>query len=428
VPEFGALYQTGESVWQGAGCSWAAFAEVARSGPDERPMLHSERGICAPDGTLLGAIVLHLIPDYRALPFVSTANPYDEVLGNDARPRAGSSIADLQTVVYGWSLHPVFVSGRVAWQIDPEIDQLLYRSRVPFWRDRMAGDRLYHIYFLNDRAAVYALGYPSPTALQHVLSGRSCGGARGLFVVSGRPRWLAPLWRGGPAALGKLFFEIRASFYGFSVFVLAAVGPVALRDRSAVTTARPRDVESEAASVVIVARRVFDELSARRRVPDRLGRHHRRRDGLDSPDGRPGRNLRWPQLAAASDLFDSACCGANARVRLSRHRPERRPCRGPDQVDHSRPRGCGPDSESRLQPRHDTGRAACVPPARIEREIDELTWRHGGTVLLVVSRPPWCLGCGARLRSGLASPGRRASSRRTTRRAARRRRNRRPAR
>ncbi len=232
VPEFGALYQTGESVWQGAGCSWAAFAEVARSGPDERPMLHSERGVCAPDGTLLGAIVLHLIPDYRALPFVSTANPYEEVLGNDTSPRGGSSIADLQTVVYGWSLHPVFVSGRVAWQIDPEIDQLLFRSRAPFWRDRIAGDRLYHIYFLNDRAAVYALGYPSPTALQHVTRlAEAAAVLMGLFLVYlAAATATAPLLRGGSTALGKLFFEIRASFYRklFLFFVLAAVGPVAL--------------------------------------------------------------------------------------------------------------------------------------------------------------------------------------------------------
>lgn len=278
VPEFGALYQSGETVWQGKGCGWASFAEVAKSGPDERPMLHSERGVCAPDGTLLGAVVLHLIPDYRALPFVSTANPYYEVLASTDRPRTGTAINDLQLVVYGWNLHPVFVSGRVSWPLDAEIDQRLYNSRTPFWRDLVAGDRTYHVYFLSDRAAVYAIGYASPTALQHVTRlSEAAAVLMGLFILYLTAATLtAPLWRGRPTALGRLFFEIRASFYRklFLFFVLAAVGPVAL---FAITFGAymadklREDVEAEAASVVTVARRVFDELSVVQSRPGLAG-------------------------------------------------------------------------------------------------------------------------------------------------------------
>jgi hypothetical protein len=214
VPEFGSLYPTGEAVWQGTGCTWANFAEVARSGPDERPMLHAERGVCAPDGTLLGAVVLHLIPDYRALRFASSANPYYEVLGATDQTRAGSIVPDLQLVVYGWNLHPVFISGRVAWLIDRELDELLYRSREPFWRDRMEGIGSFTLLHERPRA-VYALAYPSPTALQHVTRlAEAAAVLAGLFLAYLAAATLtAPLWRGRPTALGKLFHEIRASFY-----------------------------------------------------------------------------------------------------------------------------------------------------------------------------------------------------------------------
>jgi hypothetical protein len=136
VPEFTSLYQMGEQTWQGRGCQWAAFSEVQRFGADERSMLHAERGICA-DGVFQGAVVVHIVPDYRALPFVSSANPYYDVLSLDVQQRR-SRIADLQLVVYGWSLQPIFTSGRASWPIDKEIDASLSQSRQPFWRDREA--------------------------------------------------------------------------------------------------------------------------------------------------------------------------------------------------------------------------------------------------------------------------------------------------
>ncbi len=399
VPEFGALYQTGEAVWQGTGCKWANFAEVARSGPDERPMLHAERGVCAPDGTLLGAVVIHLIPDYRALSFAASANPYYEVLDTGERPRAAPAVTDLHLVVYGWNLQPVFVSGRVAWLIDRDLDQRLYRSREPFWVERWEGDRLFHIYFMNDRAAVYALGYPSPTALQHVTRlAEATAVLTGLFLAYLAAATLtAPLWRGRPTALGKLFHEIRASFYRklFLFFVLAAVGPVALFAITfgAYMTAKLRaDVEFEASSIAIVARRVFDELSAAQARPGQT---------------RPGTTddvMEWIRQMVDQDvnLYDGARLVATSQRDLfdSGLLPMRTPARVyGDIVLNRRPVSV---TEDRIGPFRYLVAAApvlnspygrdtilTVPLAtrqrEIEREIDELTRGVlAGTVLLVV--------------------------------------------
>jgi len=400
VPEFGGLYQSGEAVWQGAGCEWAEFAEVARSGPDERPMLHAERGICAPDGRLLGAVVLHLIPDYRTLPFVSTANPYYEVLGSEDRPRAGSTVPDLQLVVYGWNLHPVFVSGHISWPLDSEIDQELYKSRVPFWRDLVHDDgRLFHIYFSNDRAAVYALGYPSPTALQHVTRlAEAAAVLMGLFLVYLAATTLtAPLWRGRPTALGRLFIEIRASFYRklFLFFVLAAVGPVvlfAITFGTYMTSKLRADVVSEAGSVVTVARRVFDELSAAQARPG-LARSGTTDDVMAWIRQMVEQDVNLydgPLLAATSqrDLFEAGLLPTRTPAAVYR-----------DIVLKRRPVSVAPDrigafsylvaAAPILHPEYSRDTILTVPLAsrqrEIEREIDELTRGVlAGTVLLVV--------------------------------------------
>src|SRR6185503_11247637 len=76
---------------------------------------------------------------------------------------------DLQVVIYGWSLQSLFAHGRGPWPISKEIDDRLYKSRDPFWIDVESRGRKYRVHFTNDRAGVYALGFPVPTALHHVL-------------------------------------------------------------------------------------------------------------------------------------------------------------------------------------------------------------------------------------------------------------------
>ena len=395
VPEFTSLYQMGEQTWQGRGCEWATFSEVQRFGADERSMLHAERGICA-GGTFQGAVVVHIVPDYRALSFVSSANPYYDVLSLDTEPRR-SRIADLQLVVYGWSLQPTFTSGRVSWPIDKEIDQALYQSRQPFWRDRDAGGRTYHIYFLNDRAGVYALGYPIPTPLQHVMRlAEAATVLVGLFVayLAGLTA-LAPFTRNRFTAFPRLFREIRASFYRklFLFFVLAAVGPVllfAIAFGAYMTDKLRADVESEAGNVAVVARRVFDELSAAQARPGQ--------SRLDPSDDvmiwirqiveQDVNFYQGPQLTATSqrDLFQSGLLPARTPALVYR-----------EVVLGRRPVSVTEDRIGAFQylvaaaPVPSLGREAIltVPLAlrqrEIEREIDDLTRGVlAGTVVLVL--------------------------------------------
>ena len=51
---------------------------VRRSAAEERRMLHAERGVCV-GGAVSGRIVVHVMLDYRALPFISSPSPYFEV-------------------------------------------------------------------------------------------------------------------------------------------------------------------------------------------------------------------------------------------------------------------------------------------------------------------------------------------------------------
>ena len=127
-------------------------------------------------------------------------------------------------------------------------------------------DGTYQVYFRNDRTSIYALGYPPQTLFAHVSRlAEVTVVVAALFVVMllGAAR-LRAVARRQAAPLRVLFHEIRTSFYRklFLFFVLAAVGPVllfALAFGAYMTDKFRADVESEASSVVAVARRVFEE-------------------------------------------------------------------------------------------------------------------------------------------------------------------------
>ena len=89
VPEYLAVKVA--QTWQGHSCQWVVFWEATGFGAEERVMLHAERGLCDASGTPRGAVVLHVMPDYRSLPFVSSEDPYYDVLHTPAR--AGSERA-----------------------------------------------------------------------------------------------------------------------------------------------------------------------------------------------------------------------------------------------------------------------------------------------------------------------------------------------
>jgi signal transduction histidine kinase len=332
VPEFRSGYETAAPKWTGTGCHWEAFTEVAPLGAEERSMLRSERGICDAAGNFAGAIVIHIVPDYRALPFVSTANPYYEVLGGPETRPAGSRIAGLQVVVSGWSLAPIFASGRVAWPISDQIYARLYRSRAPFWTTVSIDDQRYEVYFLSDRAKFYALGYPPPTLFQHLsrLSEVAVVIAALFILMLIGAAIYAPFARRRVAPLRVLFHEIRTSFYRklFLFFVLAAVAPVLLFATAFGTYMSGKfqdDVEGEAANVVGVARRVFEELAAVEQRPTQASAPNYGADDdvmvwIRQVIGQDVNLYRGPDLVATSqrDLFDSGLLPARTPAAVYR--------------------------------------------------------------------------------------------------------------
>jgi signal transduction histidine kinase len=249
-------------------CSWGVYGEAVPFGAEERDMLHARRQVCDPSGHPHGAILVHVINDYQTLPFVSTPHPYRDVLRSPAGA-LGSVPSDLQVVVYGWSLTPTFTSGPVAWPITPDLFRRLYQSREPFWTRLDAEGRRYDVYFSNDSRFIYALGYPSATWLQHLTrlaEAATLMAVLFLLLLLGATVY-APYARVASAPLRTLLDEIRTSFYRklFLFFVLAAIGPVlifALAFGVYMTAKFRADVESEASTVVTVARRVLEQTSS----------------------------------------------------------------------------------------------------------------------------------------------------------------------
>ena len=273
VPEY--PYADDRPRWTGSGCHWEVFGEAGRFGAQERVMLHAERAVCDRDGQVLGAVVMHLVSDYRSLAFISAESPYAEALGTAGEPSSDERLAGLEVVVYGWNDAPLFTSGGVAWPIAPELSARLYASREPFWQTLVAGPMRYAVYFVNDRRGFYALGYPYPTFMEHAtrLSEITAIVVVLLVLLLAGATVYAPLVARSAAPLPALFAEIRTSFYRklFLFFVLSAVGPVVLLALAfgAYTAARIHaDVEAEATSAVTITRRLFEEFAAFARQPD----------------------------------------------------------------------------------------------------------------------------------------------------------------
>ena len=271
-PEYAGTVQAPQAL---AACSWDVFGEAAPFGSDERNMLHAERNICVatPDGAQkpVGSIVVHVVPDYRTLPFITSRSPYIEVFRppDAGASREGTTATHVETVIYGWGLGPIFISGRVAWPITDELFTRLYKSRAPFWTELRHNGDTYRVYFVNDRVAIYALGYRAPTLfddLVHLAELTTLAAAVYLLVLLGTGVFTR-LSRERPKVGRALLREIRASFYRklFLAFVLASVIPVltlALVIREYFARQLRDDVQAEAARTAAVAQRVVEEAGA----------------------------------------------------------------------------------------------------------------------------------------------------------------------
>ena len=282
VPEYTVTTQP----WQGSGCNWEVFGVAELLGSQERQLLHAERGLCetareAGDATsgepqLLGAIVVRAMLDYEALPFISSESPYFELLRADPlATQEGTLGLDVDLVIYGWGLSVTFASSGDVWPIDEELFRRLYASRQPFWTSRPKGGVPHHVYFVNNRAGIYTLGYPALGPFDHLVHLAEIATlvfvAFVLLVLAGALfGWLA---RGRPYGGRALLREVRSSFSLklFLAFVAAAVIPVlalAFVIRTYFATQLRADVEAGAARTAAVARRVIEESAGAQQAGD----------------------------------------------------------------------------------------------------------------------------------------------------------------
>jgi signal transduction histidine kinase len=252
-------------------CSWEIFGEAVPFGAAERTMLHAERGICgkAAGGQVKpsGAIVVHLMLDYSALPFISSQSPYYEFIRASRRGTAeGTPASDIELAIYGWGRSLLYSSSNRAWNLPDDVFRQAYRTREPFWTVLQRGGGRDRVFLSNDRNGIYVLGYPVPTLFNHLvrlaeLSTLAVLTFLGLMALAGLARRLSRV-RPYPAHL--LVREFRTSFYRklFLAFVAAAVIPViamALLVRAYFAHQLHNDVEVEAARTALVARRVIEE-------------------------------------------------------------------------------------------------------------------------------------------------------------------------
>jgi len=268
LPEYTQVQQR----WQEAGCEWEVFEEVSPFGSEERRLLHAGRGLCADDGgrtRMIGTVVIHAMLDYGSLPFISSQNPYVELFRTPVTFEESTLLVrDVEFVVYGWSLRPIYASGPTTWTLDADTFRRVYASRTPFWTQQEAGGRRDHVYLANDRGGIYALGYPATSLVGHLVSMAElvtlCGAVFILLMLS-RSAGMAAAGVGGERGR-DLLHEIRASFYRklFLAFVAVAVIPVitlAFVARAYMMARLQADVQDAAIRMTAVAQRFVEDSS-----------------------------------------------------------------------------------------------------------------------------------------------------------------------
>ena len=263
--------------WIESGCDWDRFGEPF-AGSEDRVLLHAGRGLCgerepAAVARPQGAIVVHVMLDYATLPFLAASNLYGDLLQPAGEVRRDAHGSNIEFAVYGWGRTPVFPTEGSAWPISSDLLSTIYRAGYkPVWQVVHRGDRAFRVMFLNDRAGIYALGYPVPLFVDHLVALAEIVTMAGvgyvaLLLVFGT---LGAL--GGYRALTAraLLREIRGSFYRklFLAFVAAAVVPVlalAVLTRAYVASELRDGIETQAGRTASVAKRVVQSVISEQR-------------------------------------------------------------------------------------------------------------------------------------------------------------------
>ena len=260
-------------------CDWEVLEEVAPFFAEDRRVLHAGRALCSdtPGGRRLGSIIVHAMPDFENLPFISSRSPYMELLRPADRLRGEGLGRDVEFAAYGWSRTPFYPVAGTAWSLPDDVFARVEESRTPIWATLTRGPDEYDVYLLNDRGGIYALGFPVISALGHLVNLAevtvlAVGTYLLLLLLNALFNRLGRRVTTAPALLR----EVRASFYRklFLAFVAAVFVPVValvLVTRAYVTGQMEASIEQEAVRTASAAGRVVEDLAAPRAAQQGLG-------------------------------------------------------------------------------------------------------------------------------------------------------------
>jgi signal transduction histidine kinase len=247
-------------------CLWEVYEEVLPFGASERYVPRASRGICD-HGVIHGSIVVKVMLDYRALPFMSPQNPYVELLRpNSGAAPEGSQGNDIEFVGYSWSRATVTASGTGTWILPDDVFERAVASRQPFWTTLQRDNTRFRVYLTNDRGGIYAIGYPLPTWFGHMVNLAELIVLilvlYTLLVVGAAI--FSTVATTGPAHGRALLREFRSSFYRklFLAFVAAVVVPVvalAYGVRTYFANQARAELEETAARTATVAQRLVED-------------------------------------------------------------------------------------------------------------------------------------------------------------------------
>jgi signal transduction histidine kinase len=261
-------------------CAWDVYEYVSRFGSQERKLRHAGRAICVPGPAgrpvVVGSIVIHAMLDYSALPFLSSQNPYYELLRPATqRRREGVPAGDVDLTVYGWSGTQIYTSATVASPLSEELFRRAYASRQPFWTSIDIGGVRHDVHFMNDRGGIYALAYPTVPPIGHLVNLAELTTLVGLgYLAMLGGSMLFRALSGHRSGSGRaLLREIRASFYRkvFLAFVAVAVIPVitlAIVAQAYIGGRLRADTEAAAVRTGAVAQRVIQDFNINMLMPD----------------------------------------------------------------------------------------------------------------------------------------------------------------
>ncbi len=263
-------YMLSQQKWSEDSCAWELFGEVSPIGSVERVLLHAGRNICVGDPArpaIGGTIVVHVLPDYDTLPFISSRDPYSELFRTPDGPRrSGLRGRDVVFAVYGWGRSSTYASGVTPWPLEEDLFARIYASRTPFWAVVTSAGQQYQVFFQNDRFGIYALGYSVLSLTGHLVNLTELITLTGVIYVLGLTLAVLGAWVSGrEAATGRaLFREIRVSFYRklLLAFIASALVPVltlAVVTRAYVAARLQAESGAAAVRTTAVAQRVIEE-------------------------------------------------------------------------------------------------------------------------------------------------------------------------